>query len=77
MTPAKSMEKRNPSVGTVPLLGGIIFFELKLPKIRTTGMMTTNLPTSIASPSSTFRVGVLALKPPKAEPLFPAVDANA
>ena len=42
------------------------------PAMPSAGMIIRNRPASMASPSVMFQKGVLALRPAKAEPLFPA-----
>lgn len=60
--------------GQVPALSATFFLPAREPAIASVAMSGTNRTKSITRPIETFRKGVFALKPAKAEPLFPPAD---
>src|SRR6267143_4171672 len=63
-----------PVTGKVPRDAGAVFFLARLPAIARMGTTTKNLPSSMANAVLVLYQGVLAFKPPNADPLFPVAD---
>ena len=61
-------------VESVPAVVAIFFFPARLPAMASVPIMGTNLAKSITRPRLTFKNTVFALKPAKAEPLFPPAE---
>ena len=66
--------KSGPVTGKVPRDAGAVFFLARFPAIARIGMTTKNLPSSMANAVLVLYQGVLAFKPPNAEPLFPVAE---
>ena len=63
-------------IGVVAVVA-IFFFAARLPAMARVANMGTKRTNSITSPMLTFKNGVLALNPAKAEPLLPPAEENA
>ena len=77
ITPTSRIANRVSSVENVPLDGGVVFFVAMLPAIIMTGIITPNLPISIAKLRNRLKYNVLAFNPAKALPLFSDADVKA
>src|ERR1019366_9087371 len=76
ITDTSRRENRGVVTGNVPAEAGTAFFFARLPAIASIGMTMKNRPTSMVIAPAVLYHGVLPLKPPNAEPLFPADDVN-
>src|SRR5262249_35803907 len=77
ITPSRRTVNKGVVTGKVPTEGGTYFLPARLPAIASIGMIIRNRPASIVKPMATSYQGVFAVRPPKAEPLFPAPEVNA
>ena len=66
--------KRASWVGSVPALTATAFFSAREPAMARVAHRGTKRTNSITRPMDTFKKGVLALKPAKAEPLLPPAE---
>ena len=69
-TPKSSPANSGVPVGKVPAEAGTRCLRPSEPAMASTGIMRKNRPTSIARPSVVSYHWVLAVRPPKAEPLL-------
>ncbi len=74
MVETRRTANRGPVTGKVPAEAGAAFLAARLPAIARIGMTTKNRPSSVATPIVLLNQGVLALMPPKADPLLPTAE---
>src|SRR6185437_3907576 len=77
IVPTNSTVNSGVVTGNVPGDGGTYFLRARLPAIASMGMIIRQRPISVLIPSAALYQNVLPLRPPKAEPLFPAVETKA
>src|SRR5271156_4892766 len=77
ITPASNTENSVVLTGNVPGEGGTLFFIARFPAIANMGIIIRKRPANIVKPRLMLYQWVLALIPPNAEPLFPALDVKA
>ncbi len=70
----RSVLKSGPVTGKVPSEAGVVFFLARFPAMARMGMTMKNRPNSCAAAVLVLYHMVLAFRPAKAEPLFPAED---
>src|SRR5450631_1992843 len=77
MTPTNSTVNKVVFTGNVPDDGGTLFFCARLPARASMGTIIRNRPASMFKARVRLYQLVLVVRPPKAEPLLPAVDTYA
>src|SRR5580698_8066899 len=76
-TPVNRIVKRAVLTGNVPGEGGTLLLPARLPARANIGIIIRNRPTNIVSPVVRLYQFVFALRPPNADPLFPAEETKA
>src|SRR5262249_29037721 len=74
ITPTTRPTNSPPVVGNVPTEGGTDFFSASEPAIAMAGMIIQKRPTNMATAPVMLKNSVLAVMPPKADPLLPVLD---
>src|SRR4029077_3084346 len=77
ITPTSNTLNNGVVTGNVPSDGGTYFFFARLPAMASMGMIMKNRPTSIVIAPEVLYQSVFPFRPPKAEPLFPAMEVKA
>ena len=77
ITPTSSTLNNGVVTGNVPSDGGTYFFFARLPAIASMGMIMKKRPISMVIAPDVLYQRVFPFRPPKAEPLLPAMDVKA
>src|SRR5438552_10344306 len=77
ITPTRSTLNKGVVTGNVPSEGGTYFFLARFPAIASMGRIMKNLPTSMVIAPDVLYQNVFPFKPPKADPLLPAIEVKA
>src|SRR5580700_5660650 len=77
ITPTSRTLNNGVVTGNVPSDGGTYFFFARFPAIASMGRIMKKRPTSMVAAPATLYQGVFPFSPPKAEPLFPAIEVKA
>jgi hypothetical protein len=77
ITPTSNTLNSGVVTGNVPNDGGTYFFLAKFPAMASMGMIMKKRPTSMVIAPTVLYQGVFPFRPPKAEPLLPAMEVNA